>query len=97
MADPELEPDSEPEPEPELAAPIMSVVRTAAPPSRETAVPATPLSAPCRAERRRECGQPACAGLEGGGFVIKDILDGFTTSELDPFLIWHELPLLPIR
>ena len=29
---------------------------------------------------------------EGGGFTIKDILSGFGTAELDPFLIWHELP-----
>jgi hypothetical protein len=29
---------------------------------------------------------------EGGGFTIRDILSGFSTQELDPFLIWHELP-----
>ena len=29
---------------------------------------------------------------EGGGFIIADILDGLRTSDLDPFLIWHELP-----
>ena len=29
---------------------------------------------------------------EGGGFTIKDIFSGFRTEELDPFLIWHELP-----
>ena len=30
--------------------------------------------------------------LEGGGFVIKDILSGIRNDEIDPFLIWHELP-----
>tara|TARA_A100001015_G_C14858028_1_gene659154 strand:- start:147 stop:443 length:297 start_codon:yes stop_codon:yes gene_type:complete len=29
----------------------------------------------------------------GSGFVIRDILDSFDAeTELDPFLIWHELP-----
>ena len=30
--------------------------------------------------------------LEGGGFQIRDILSAFSNDELDPFLIWHELP-----
>jgi len=30
--------------------------------------------------------------LEGGGFMIKDIMAGVSFQELDPFLIWHELP-----
>jgi len=30
--------------------------------------------------------------LEGGGFTIKDLLSGFSPTDLDPFLIWHELP-----
>jgi len=30
--------------------------------------------------------------LEGGGFTIVDIMSGFATEQLDPFLIWHELP-----
>ena len=32
------------------------------------------------------------AKLEGGGFTIKDIMSGFSAKDLDPFLIWHELP-----
>mmetsp|Transcript_17450 Transcript_17450/g.40275 ORF Transcript_17450/g.40275 Transcript_17450/m.40275 type:complete len:306 (+) Transcript_17450:63-980(+) len=30
--------------------------------------------------------------LEGGGFEIRDIMSGFSTQDLDPFLMWHELP-----
>lgn len=30
--------------------------------------------------------------LEGGGFTIRDVMDGLTTPQVDPFLIWHELP-----
>jgi len=30
--------------------------------------------------------------LEGGGFTIRDIMNGIPFQNLDPFLMWHEIP-----
>ena len=71
--------------------PAPAAAATTPEPDAETDATSPVLAPPAPPMTVRKTSAPP-SRLEGGGFTIKDILDGWGTAELDPFLIWHELP-----